>query len=200
MGIKIDRVVLRQIRMPLVHFFETSFGRTMSATSCSSRSSADGISGWGEITAGENPFYNEEWTTSVWSFGAITLPPDTPSEVPFARQVRRCTDIFAATIWPSRNGGCDLGRAGPLKKSLSGKRSGAAQGREIPWAYPSAFRIPSRAAEKIETELDAGYQRIKMKIKPGWDVDVIRRVRERFPRSSSWRTQIQPILSRTWST
>ena len=35
--------------------------------------------------------------------------------------------------------------------------------------------------EKIETELAAGYQRIKMKIKPGWDVDVVRRVRERFP-------------------
>ena len=35
--------------------------------------------------------------------------------------------------------------------------------------------------EKIETELEAGYQRIKMKIKPGWDVDVIRQVRERFP-------------------
>ena len=35
--------------------------------------------------------------------------------------------------------------------------------------------------DKIETEVDAGYQRIKMKIKPGWDVDVIREVRERFP-------------------
>ena len=35
--------------------------------------------------------------------------------------------------------------------------------------------------EKIERELAAGYQRIKMKIKPGWDVDVVRRVRERFP-------------------
>ena len=35
--------------------------------------------------------------------------------------------------------------------------------------------------EKIETELAAGYQRIKMKIKPGWDVDVIRQIRERFP-------------------
>ena len=35
--------------------------------------------------------------------------------------------------------------------------------------------------EKIETELKAGYQRIKMKIKPGWDVDVVAEVRKRFP-------------------
>ena len=35
--------------------------------------------------------------------------------------------------------------------------------------------------EKIETEIEAGYQRIKMKIKPGWDVDVVRQVREKFP-------------------
>src|SRR5207237_9953445 len=33
----------------------------------------------------------------------------------------------------------------------------------------------------IEKELDAGYQRIKIKIKPGWDIDIVRRVRERFP-------------------
>ena len=45
----------------------------------------------------------------------------------------------------------------------------------FPAACPSAFRIPStQLLEKIETELAAGYQRIKMKIKPGWDVDVIR--------------------------
>jgi O-succinylbenzoate synthase len=36
--------------------------------------------------------------------------------------------------------------------------------------------------EKIETEINAGYQRIKMKIKPGWDVDVIRQVRHKFPK------------------
>ena len=64
---RIDRVVLRQIRMPLVHFFETSFGRTTSRDIILVEAAADGISGWGEVTAGENPFYNEEWTASAWS-------------------------------------------------------------------------------------------------------------------------------------
>ena len=66
MGIKIERVTLRQIRMPLVHFFETSFGRTFERQIVLVEVVADGVSGWGEVTAGENPFYNEEWTESAW--------------------------------------------------------------------------------------------------------------------------------------
>ena len=51
-------------------------------------------------------------------------------------------------------------------------------------AIDLAFRTPcrSRLVKKIETELNAGYQRIKMKIKPGWDIDVIREVRNAFPK------------------
>src|SRR5580704_8437456 len=66
MAITIDRITLRQIRMPLVHFFETSFGRTYERHIILVEVSADGLSGWGEVTAGENPFYNEEWTDSAW--------------------------------------------------------------------------------------------------------------------------------------
>src|SRR5277367_1577682 len=63
---KIDRIVLRQIRMPLVHFFETSFGRTYHRNIVIVEVASEGLSGWGEVTAGENPFYNEEWTESAW--------------------------------------------------------------------------------------------------------------------------------------
>ena len=64
---KIDRIILRQIRMPLVHFFETSFSRTYSRDIILVEVSGEGVIGWGEVTAGENPFYNEEWTDSAWS-------------------------------------------------------------------------------------------------------------------------------------
>ena len=59
---KIERIVLRQLRMPLVHFFETSFSRTYEREIIIVEVVSEGISGWGEITAGEHPFYNEEWT------------------------------------------------------------------------------------------------------------------------------------------
>src|SRR3954451_19511777 len=66
MAIRIDRVVVRHVRMPLVHFFETSFGRTYTRDILLVEVIAGGLSGWGEVTAGENPFYNEEWTDSAW--------------------------------------------------------------------------------------------------------------------------------------
>ena len=56
MAIKVDQIVLRHIRMPLVHFFETSFGRTQERDIVLVEAIANGVSGWGEVTAGENPF------------------------------------------------------------------------------------------------------------------------------------------------
>src|SRR5882757_872002 len=63
---KLEKIVLRQLRMPLVHFFETSFGRTTERHMVLVEAQGEGASGWGEVTAGENPFYNEEWTESAW--------------------------------------------------------------------------------------------------------------------------------------
>ncbi len=51
--------------MPLVHFFETSFGRTYERAMVLVEVQSEGLSGWGEVTAGENPFYNEEWTATA---------------------------------------------------------------------------------------------------------------------------------------
>ncbi|MFN9753899.1 MAG: o-succinylbenzoate synthase, partial [bacterium] len=66
MSFQIDEIRLRQVKMPLVHFFETSFGRTYERHMVLVEVVSDGVSGWGEVTAGENPFYNEEWTDSAW--------------------------------------------------------------------------------------------------------------------------------------
>ena len=63
---RIERVILRHIRMPLVHFFETSIGRTTERDIILVEVAGEGASGWGEVTAGESPFYNEEWTDSAW--------------------------------------------------------------------------------------------------------------------------------------
>src|SRR2546428_12956663 len=63
----ISAIELREIRLPLVHFFETSFGRTTERRIILARvTDKDGAEGWGECTAGEGPFYCEEWTESLW--------------------------------------------------------------------------------------------------------------------------------------
>src|SRR5713226_6012544 len=64
----ITSIELREIRLPLLHFFETSFGRTTERRIILVRvSDGDGAEGWGECTAGESPFYSEEWTESAWA-------------------------------------------------------------------------------------------------------------------------------------
>src|SRR5688572_31413177 len=92
MAIRIERIVLRQIRMPLVHFFETSFGRTFERDIILVEVAADGLSGWGEVTAGENPFYNEEWTEAAWLILQHYVAPRV-----LGRTLEAAADVFALT-------------------------------------------------------------------------------------------------------
>jgi O-succinylbenzoate synthase len=180
----IDRIVLRHIRMPLLHFFETSFGRTHSRDIVLVEVQCDGLSGWGEVTAGENPFYNEEWTGSVWPLLIDYIGPAVlrrtlsgPADVaPLTAHIRghyMARGGLEAAVW-------DLAarmNSEPLWRTIGG---GAR--REIPCGVSIGIQNSiEQLIEKIDTELAAGYQRIKMKIKPGWDVDAVQRVRERFP-------------------
>jgi o-succinylbenzoate synthase len=64
---KIQSIELIEINLPLVHFFETSFGRTYERRIILTRvTDAEGAEGWGEVTCGETPSYCEEWTDSAW--------------------------------------------------------------------------------------------------------------------------------------
>ena len=64
----IQSIELREVRLPLIHFFETSFGRTTERRIVLARLvDADGVEGWGECTAGEGPFYSNEWTETAWT-------------------------------------------------------------------------------------------------------------------------------------
>ncbi|MEO8073804.1 MAG: o-succinylbenzoate synthase, partial [Acidobacteriota bacterium] len=64
---KIKSIELIEIKMPLVHFFETSFGRTYERRIILARvEDGEGCEGWGECTVGESPSYCEEWTESCW--------------------------------------------------------------------------------------------------------------------------------------
>src|SRR4029077_20354325 len=63
---KIEAITLREIQMPLVHFFETSFKRTFSRQILLLTAHCDGVDGWGECVAAEDPFYCSEWTETAW--------------------------------------------------------------------------------------------------------------------------------------
>ena len=131
MGFQIDRIILRQIRMPLVHFFETSFGRTYERHMVLVEVVAGRLSGWGEVTAGENPFYNEEWTESAWLIVA-GLRGAARAEA----YIRRCVGsgatarrIFAGTTWRAAGWRrrCGIWKPGGTGVSLAKQIGGGAR-------------------------------------------------------------------------
>jgi O-succinylbenzoate synthase len=180
----IQTIELREINLPLIHFFETSFGRTTTRRIILVRVIApDGAEGWGECTAGEGPFYSDEWTETAWPTLKEFLAP-----MVVGKEVERAAEVFdlmrsvrghrmAKAAIETACWGLEAKRAGvPLWRHVGGVHEEIACGVSI-----GIQNSPDELIEKIEKELDAGYQRIKIKIKPGWDLDIVRRVRQRFP-------------------
>ena len=180
----IKSIELREIRLPLVHFFETSFGRTTVRRIMLARvRDREGAEGWGECTAGEGPFYSEEWVDGAWEVTRQFLGPMT-----LGREVEGAAAVFglmkavrghrmAKAAIETAAWDLEAKKLGvPLWKHLGGVRAEVACGVSI-----GIQDTVEALLEKIERELAAGYQRIKIKIKPGWDEAVVERVRARFP-------------------
>ncbi|MBI3474094.1 MAG: o-succinylbenzoate synthase [Acidobacteria bacterium] len=179
---KIESITLREIQLPLVHFFETSFGRVYSRRILLVSVQADGVVGWGECVAGEDPFYSSEWIETAWPTIKHYLAP-----MLFQHPVdagRDCAAIFSKVrghqmakgvienaVWDAE---AQL-RKLPLWKLLGGTR------REIACGVSIGIQdSPEQLMEKIATEVAAGYRRIKLKVKPGWDIKILEKVRSRW--------------------
>jgi O-succinylbenzoate synthase len=180
---KIDAIILRELQVPLVRPFETSFGVTSNRRIVLAEVRSEGLTGWGECTAGERPFFSAESTDSCWQVIVNELGP------------------MLAAATPGHGGDCPkifrLVRGNPMAKAtlenaiwdIEAQREGISLSRllggvrdVIPCGVSLGIQssIPELMAI-IERELAAGYQRIKLKCKPGWDVEVFEHVRNRWP-------------------
>lgn len=180
---KIDRIELREIGMPLVHFFETSFGRTTNRRIVLVGVQAEGLVGWGEVTCGETPSYSYETPETAWHILRDFLIPwalerswKSPPEIARRFQPVRGHNMAKAAL---ENALWDIAAQAqglPLAKLLGGSRE------EIPCGVSIGIQnSPEDLLERIRRELEAGYQRVKIKIKPGWDLKILESVRNTFP-------------------
>ncbi|HLV87350.1 MAG TPA: o-succinylbenzoate synthase [Candidatus Sulfotelmatobacter sp.] len=168
--------------MPLVHFFETSFGRTYDRRILLVTVHCEGVDGWGESVVGEDPFYSSEWIESAWPTLTKYLIPAVLGKT--VASGRECASLFSKVrahrmakaalenaLWDAEA----IQKQQPLWKLLGGTR------REIPCGVSIGIQDSvEQLLEKIETELAAGYRRIKIKVKPGWDLNVLERIRSRW--------------------
>lgn len=184
MNLQLDRIELREIELPLRLPFETSFGRTTRRRIMIVRVfDKSGAYGYGECTAPEDPFYNHETIDTAWIIvtnyvctllaGARIGRADEVNEaLARIRGNRMAKGGVETAIWD-----LEARVAGrPLWQHIGGRREEIACGVSIGLQADTETLI-----DHVAREVEAGYQRIKIKIKPGRDVSLVEAVRSRFP-------------------
>ena len=182
-AIKVDGIEIRLIRLPLIEPFETSFGKVDSRLIFLLCLEANGLTGWGEVVASEEPRYSYETTgTALHVIRDFLAPAVVDAPI-------KDLDDLAKRMAPFR--GHNMAKAGlelafmDLLAQASGQSLSALIGGELKRVAVGVSlgiqpALP-RLLERVERYLSLGYQRIKLKIKPGWDLDVVAEVRRQYP-------------------
>src|SRR5260370_23406285 len=181
---RLCQATVGEIRMPLVRPCETSFGRTSDRRILLVEVDADGVTGWGECVAGERPSYSPETSeTAGHTLRDFIGPRGARKEFAAAGDVWEMLapirghnmdkGAIEAAAWDAEARQKNL----PLWKLIGGTLE------EIPCGVSIGIQESDDELERVvEKELAAGYQRIKIKIKPGYDVEPVARLRRRFPK------------------
>lgn len=177
---RIERIELHTIGMPLVRPFETSFGRQTERQVLLARVVADGVDGWGECVAGTTPDYSSEYVDGCRSVIERFLA---PVLLAAGDVTASALDGLFSGVIGHRMAKATL-EAAVLDAELRstgtsfGERLGAVRDRvECGVSVGISPDIETLLAE-VEGYVDEGYRRIKLKIKPGWDLEPVARVRE----------------------
>ena len=179
---RIERIELRLLRLPLVRPFETSFGRLDDRTFVLVTVHENGATGLGECVADAHPYYSAETTRTAWHIIGEFIAPLVlgrafahPGEVYDALGAIRGHNMAKAAVEMAAWDLYARQRAVPLSAALGGSRSSIESGVSI-----GIQASLDALLERVEIERAAGYRRVKIKIKPGWDVNAVERIRSRF--------------------
>jgi len=177
-------IELREVALPLVRPFRTSFGEERDKRAILVRVEADGAEGWGECAASEEPRYSDEWLEGAWAVlermlvpavlagGPIAAPEAVGERLRWIRGHRMAKAALEAAVLDAWLRTAGVG----LAQHLGGVRDRVACGVSVGIA-PSAEAM----LEEIEGYVRSGYLRVKLKIEPGRDVEVVRAVRDALP-------------------
>ncbi|MGD8759348.1 MAG: o-succinylbenzoate synthase [Anaerolineales bacterium] len=180
---RLDQVELRHVRMRLQTPFETSFGVEVDRDCLILRAECEGLIGWGECVAGQIPGYCYETVGTAWHvLSDFFLPALLGQEI-------EGVDDLNARLGPFK--GHPLARAGiemafwdlmgkreakPVSALLGGIRE------RVPVGVSVGIQPDLKTLLQVVDEyLEAGYRRIKLKIKPGRDLEELRAVRNAYP-------------------
>jgi o-succinylbenzoate synthase len=200
---RLHALTLREIHMQLIAPFETSMDRVTHRRIILVEANVDGTTGWGECTAGETPFYSPEDTETAWHVINDFLWPmlkgkefasaaDVWSLLEQVRGHNMAKAAIETAIWDAEATSKNI----PLHQLIGGQHT------EIPSGVSIGIKESvDELVATVKKELSAGYQRIKLKIKPGKDLIPVQRIRQEFPRiklsvdaNSAYRKDDWPLL------
>jgi O-succinylbenzoate synthase len=209
---KLERVDLYYISMPLVSPFGTSFGVQQQRDALILALHGDGLTGWGECVATNDPGYSYETAVTAWHILSDFLIPavlgkelDEPEQLPG---------------WLSKVRGHPLAKAALDQAAwdITAQRDGLSLAQKLAQPYSEGPRERVKVGVSIGTQpsiaqtmnvmadyLGEGYGRIKLKIKPGWDVKLAWQAATNSPTCPSCSTPTPPTpwttpsFSRPWT-
>src|SRR4051812_33570321 len=180
---RIERIDLKIVQLPLVRPFRTSSSEKAEIAHILVRVVADGVVGWGECASPSDPYYCPETTETCWHLLKDFLAPlvlgrpwETIDELASLYRLVKGNRFARAGLemacWDALARRENLS----LAAMLGGTRAEVAAGVSL-----GIEREIGALFDLIDRYRDEGYRRIKLKIAPGHDVEVVRRVRERYP-------------------
>lgn len=200
---RLRQLTLRELHVTLVAPFETSFERTHKRRILLVEADVDGAVGWGECVAGETPYYSPETIDTAWHIlKDFIWPALAGKEFSEAGKIwellgrirgnNMAKGGIEAAIWDAEA----RAKGVPLWKLLGGTQTLISSGVSI-----GIKNSLEELVSAVRKELEAGYQRVKIKIRPGWDVNAVARLRQEFPRvrlmvdaNSAYRLEQWPLL------
>jgi len=196
---KIERIELHHITLPLAHPFETSFGREFDRPCILVAVCAEGLVGWGECVAGDGPWYSYETIETAWHVlrdfliplvvgQEITSPADVVARFHPVKGHQMARAALEGGVWDLLAQAQSVSLADllssqqPRPESLGFARDKLYQRDRVKVGVSVGIEpTPGELLDRVAQHVDEGYGRVKLKIKPGWDVAVVRAVRERWP-------------------
>lgn len=182
--IAIRSVELREVALPLVRPFRTSFGEETEKRCLLVHVDAGEATGWGECVADVEPRYGEEWNDgaraslvrflipSVLAGGPISDPVQVGERVRWVRghrMAKAALEMAVLDAWLRATGASLASHVGAVRD-------------RVPCGVSVGIASTVDAMlDEIRGYLDRGYRRVKLKIEPGKDLDVVRRIREELP-------------------
>src|SRR5574342_1154407 len=180
---KINSLTLHHLSMPLTAPFETSFGRETDRECVIVTLNSEGLTGYGECVATREPGYNYETTGTAWHIlkdfiAPLVLGTDIENAEDYQKRVERirghhlaraAVEMALWALWGKRDGKS-------LKEMFGGTREKVEVGVSI-----GIQESPSALVRTVDSYVEKGYNRVKIKIKPGREVDETIAVRAAYP-------------------